>query len=156
MVAGLVATLLTASADAAVVICSTKKGKLSLRTDACKAKETLVPAADLGVTGPAGPQGDPGATGPSGVSGLEVVSELETIIQTGAVTTTVVASCPAGKRVVGGGGEFVPVVGTVLSWEVRESKPVTSEPQGWQYTVLANVNDDYGVRAWAICAAATP
>ena len=150
VVVGVVATLLVASADATVVICSTKKGKLSLRSDACKAKETLVPAADLGVTGP------PGAAGPAGLSGLEVVSDQAAITQTGVVTTTVVANCPSGKHVIGGGGEFVPVVGTVSLWEVRESKPITSDPQGWQYKVLADVNDDYAVRAWAICANVAP
>ena len=75
-----------------------------------------------------------------------------TVQQTGALATTVTASCPGAKRVLGGGGEFVPIVGTVLLWEVRVSKPMTTAPQGWQYSVLADVNDDYGVRAWAICA----
>jgi hypothetical protein len=50
------APLVATTADAAVVICQ-KKNKLKLRVDACTAKETQVPAADLGVTGPAGADG---------------------------------------------------------------------------------------------------
>ncbi|HEX6131070.1 MAG TPA: hypothetical protein VF044_05020 [Actinomycetota bacterium] len=40
-----------APADAAVVICQ-RKNRLKLRVDACKAKETPVPATELGVVGP--------------------------------------------------------------------------------------------------------
>lgn len=62
---------LTRDADAALVIC--KKGKrVSLRETACKRSETLIPASDLGVTGPEGPQGPqglPGVQGPEGPTG---------------------------------------------------------------------------------------
>jgi hypothetical protein len=56
------APLVATTADAAVVICQ-RKNKLKLRVDACKSKETQVPAADLGVVGPAGADGAPGANG---------------------------------------------------------------------------------------------
>ena len=61
----LVGMLAAVEADAALVICQ-KGSKIKLRVDACKTKETLVPATDLGVVGPEGvqgPQGDPGTPG---------------------------------------------------------------------------------------------
>lgn len=61
-------------ADAALVIC--KKGKrVSLRETACKRAETLIPASDLGVTGPPGP---PGQTGQQGIQGPGAIDAFST------------------------------------------------------------------------------
>ncbi len=57
-----------------------------------------------GPQGPAGPQGQPGAPGPSGpagVSGYEIINTIGTLPANG--TVSVVAACPSGKRVPGGG-----------------------------------------------------
>lgn len=160
--------LATSHAGAAVVICSTKKGKLTLRADACKAKETVVDAAELGVAGPKGDEGDqgapgapgtngaPGQPGVPGLSGLEVVTAQTTSIQTGTVSASATASCPAGKKVLGGGGEFVFVAATPTDVRTRSSAPVTTDPQGWRHEITVEVNDDWAVRSYAICADVTP
>lgn len=57
-----------------------------------------------GPEGPPGPQGQPGVPGPSGpagVSGYEIVNTMGTLPTNGSVS--VVATCPSGKRVLGGG-----------------------------------------------------
>jgi hypothetical protein len=56
------------SAQAALVICQ-KGSKIKLRQDACKGKETQVPATELGVTGPAGTNGMDGTNGTNGMDG---------------------------------------------------------------------------------------
>ncbi len=60
LVALLVAVLAT-SADA--VLCRKKSGVLAFRTDACKKRETLVTAEEIGAVGPAGEPGDQGPPG---------------------------------------------------------------------------------------------
>jgi hypothetical protein len=45
--------------EGAIVICK-RRSRIKLREDACKKKETLVDAAELGVTGPPGPAGPAG------------------------------------------------------------------------------------------------
>ena len=150
-----------ASVDAAVVICQ-RKNKLRLRQDTCKAKETQVAASELGVVGPRGPQGDTGPTGDAGqdglpgLSGLEVVTAEGNVIITFSGVSSATASCPVGKSVIGGGVGMGILFGSVSSQAVRESRPVTGDPQGWFGALEANVNDDWGARVWAICATAAP
>src|SRR5262245_8162849 len=64
LIVGLAAACMLAAVDAraALVICQ-KGSKIKLRVDICKAKETQVPAVDLGVVGP---QGEPGIAGAPG------------------------------------------------------------------------------------------
>src|SRR5262245_29026382 len=70
LIAGLavVGMLAAVDAHAALVICQ-KGSKIKLRVDACKGKETLVPATDLGVVGPKGVDGAPGDKGDPGDPG---------------------------------------------------------------------------------------
>jgi len=169
--AGLCAALLTvgglvaggtvvapASADAAVVICQ-RKNKVRLRQDTCKAKETQVAASELGVVGPqgdTGPTGDAGQDGAPGLSGLEVVTAEGNVIITFSGVSSATASCLEGKSVIGGGVGMGALFGSVSSQAVRESRPVTSDPQGWFGALEANVSDDWGARVWAICATVAP
>ena len=60
-----VALVMPLAANAVVVMCK-KKNKITLREAACKTKETLVPATELGMAGPTGPTGPTGDTGPAG------------------------------------------------------------------------------------------
>lgn len=60
-------------AGAVVVLCKKGKKPLKVREDACKGKETQVPATELGATGPQGPQGGQGAPGAQGPAGMPVV-----------------------------------------------------------------------------------
>jgi len=54
-----------------------------------------------GAPGLQGPQGSPGPSGPAGVSGYEIINTMGTLPTNG--TILVVATCPSGKRVLGGG-----------------------------------------------------
>ena len=68
-------------------------------------KPGALPVGGLGPAGPAGPQGPggpQGPAGPDGVAGLEIVHATTAADSDGEKTAT--AACPAGKKVVGGGG----------------------------------------------------
>jgi hypothetical protein len=54
-----------------------------------------------GPPGPPGPQGSPGPIGPAGVGGYEIINTMGMLPTNG--TVSVVATCPSGKRVLGGG-----------------------------------------------------
>ena len=60
------------------------------------------PAGPAGPLGPAGPQGPAGPAGLNGVSGLEIVFATSPVDSLSPKTVT--ATCPGGKKVVGGGG----------------------------------------------------
>ncbi len=111
-----------------------------------------------GLTGPAGlpgPQGPVGPQGPAGiVTGHQVVSTaLSQVTLTGAQSTTAAASCPIGKRVVGGGYETTggPAI-----------HPVSMHPQtvsSWTVTLRVSQPEisatTFGFRVYAVCATAT-
>ena len=62
------------------------------------------PQGPEGPVGPQGPEGPAGADGVDGVSGYEVVSKvLLGPLAAGEATGDIVANCPAGKKVLGGG-----------------------------------------------------
>ena len=71
-------------------------------------KPGALPVGGQGPAGPAGPQGPGGPQGPAGqngVAGLEIVHATTAADSDGEKTAT--AACPAGKKVVGGGGYAV-------------------------------------------------
>jgi hypothetical protein len=124
------------------------------------------PGADgaTGAAGPAGPAGAAGAAGQNGaqgapgLSGVQIVqTDAPTVITGLASSATATASCPAGKKVLGGGVEFVQLApGTITSAPVVEAtKPVSTEPQGWTGTLRAGATEDWTARVYAICASAT-
>jgi hypothetical protein len=94
--------------------------------------------------GPKGDKGDKGDTGAVGVSGLELV-ESSTSSSTGDVKQGV-ASCPAGKRVLGGGGR---APSTVAIWMSRPADNGTQWIAGGR-----EVSDSgsWAMTAWAVCA----
>lgn len=149
------------AADAAVVICK-RKNKLKLRETACTSKEEPVDAAELGVTGPegpegpVGPQGSEGPAGAPGLSGVEVVTADGPFVITFSGVSAATASCPAGKSVIGGGVGMGQLFGSISTQQVRESRPVTTSPQGWYGELEANVSDDWQTRVFAVCATTTP
>ncbi len=170
---GMVATLAIAgTADAAVMCIKTKKGAakegapIKLRATACLATEVEVDPVALGLQGPPGAdgaqgtqglQGDQGLQGVPGLSGLEVITAQGTVVITASGTSTATASCSGGKKVLGGGSSFVSIAGGSLTAQrIDESKPVTTEPQGWTVSMTASVSDDWRVDAHAICATVAP
>lgn len=166
IVAAMVAGVMAADAEA-LVLCapvSKKTGQiregapLRLRT-ACTAKEQQVDPDATGLRGPqgtAGTPGDPGTPGAPGLSDIEVVSQDGSAIISGYGTSSATASCPAGKKAVAGGHDFTALgPWTVYPWVV-ESRPVTSEPQGWTAAGSGQASDDWWIRTYVVCANATP
>ena len=101
LVVVLVALAISAPANAAV-LCANPSGSVLLRA-ACKASEQRVDPVALGLQGPAG------------VSGYEVVSKR--FESTAGVDNAIVhfgafAACPAGKKLLGGGGNATWVDGS--------------------------------------------
>ena len=110
-----------------------------------------------GQQGPAGPVGPQGPAGPAGPQGANGVSGHEIVFATSALDNdeekNIVATCPAGKKVVGGGGyafnlTYPDDVAIVASFPVNSSS--------WR--VVAQETDPYApgwlLRTYAICATA--
>ncbi len=125
------------------------------------------PQGDQGVAGPQGPQGAQGiqgvtgATGPQGPQGLAgALSGYEivwTIVYKDDYVDQAIASCPAGKRVVGGGE-------TTTGATVRQSGPVwhgdisgRTDGDGWLVRVDWHLIEAAysSVQVWAVCADAS-
>ena len=101
------------------------------------------------IQGPAGPAGPAGPQGSPGVSGYEVVAVQQMNTSN---TLTVQASCPAGKRVLGGGAEVLGSI-TVGTSVLRQSGP-TPDNAGWKaFFVDFNAEPNtFGLKVSAICA----
>ena len=68
-------------------------------------KAGQLPAGPQGAAGPQGPKGDKGDTGSSGISGYQRVVGAGPVLNAGEHATAT-ASCPAGKKVLGGSASF--------------------------------------------------
>ena len=105
-----------------------------------------------GPPGPAGPRGVPGPKGAPGVSGLERVDASTS--SSSANSKSVVATCPSGKRVIGGGAQATGSGANKVSinqnfpdsagnkWNAQAVE-VVSTGQSWQlqsYALCANVS----------------
>jgi hypothetical protein len=116
-------------------------------------KPGQLPRGERGAQGPAGPQGgagpkgDTGAPGAPGVSGYEIATASASLAAGN--TKTVVATCPTGKTVLGGGYSGV---GNLL--DTSESHPAGPVPVVNQWVVTAkNVEISSTVLlVYAICA----
>lgn len=110
-----------------------------------------------GLQGPPGRQGDPGPPGaPGGVSGLERVAVMSAINSDN--LKEVVADCPAGKSVTGGGYFIGGPYGEIV---VQRSEPRLS-PTGWLVTAAemgtgtgGGTDQDWYIVATALCVNAT-
>ena len=117
-----------------------------------KVKNGTLKAADFGAgqlpAGPQGPKGDPGAQGPKGDagpagSGYQIVTNVDTLAPGSGLH--LVATCPAGKKVLGGGFSS----GENLAME--RSIPANNGT-AWDIFVNDTDNMGQGVAVWAICA----
>jgi hypothetical protein len=118
-----------------------------------------------GSPGPQGPKGETGATGNAGPPGLSGVEILQSSSAGGSDSSkTAIASCPAGKMVIGTGYDLVgaKTAGTLFPNEeldviVDSVVPAfNAQPQLWQVFVQAfedaPTNSSWSVIAYAICA----
>lgn len=116
-----------------------------------------------GPTGPTGPKGDTGAAGPIGLTGLTGAPGLANLSVTSSdgpdTSSTLVehqTNCPAGKKVVGGGGLINGgVEGGNPVVVIRRSYPVTYPDEGWivQAAETTPTSSTWSITVQAVCAA---
>jgi hypothetical protein len=121
------------------------------------------PKGSKGDKGPKGDKGDKGATGPAGVSGYEVVNQTfkEVFIENSGsprgLSEVKTVSCPAGKRVIGGGSDL----GTnpTQNGQQRQVTISLNGPNGtgtgWSVQLFNNsttIDTSIDLRVYAICA----
>ena len=118
-------------------------------TAQCKSGETALtwnqsgPQGPSGETGPAGPQGPQGPPGPASSPGYQTTSSGVVAVHALA-SVTALATCPAGKRAIGGGF-------TKSSVEINGSEPYYLNG-GWLVRATGPALFDGWVEAYAICA----
>lgn len=102
-----------------------------------------------GIAGVKGDKGDTGATGARGLTGAQGVAGLAGIQRVSITANVDVArvSCPAGKKVLGG-GYIAPSNGSIL---VQQSYP--SSDDAWTVVVKNTGSARTNFEAWAVCAA---
>ena len=111
------------------------------------------PAGATGATGPQGPTGATGATGPAGpaggVTGYQQVEVARAVTLGVGGAENVEATCPSGKKAIGGGADINPL-GRVV---VQRSAPFV-DGTGWQviYMNTNNVSASTTIYAIAVCA----
>jgi hypothetical protein len=133
-----------------------KNGSLQSKDLSAKARAALKGAAGpqgaQGPAGPAGPSGAQGAAGAPGVSGRDVV--VETTPTNSDAEKTALATCPDGKRVIGGGANVFP--NDVDDVVVREAFPSSATGFYVEAQEIGAVADNWQVAAYAICATVAP
>jgi hypothetical protein len=108
----------------------------------------------IGAAGPAGPQGakgDKGDAGTSGISNIEIVNgSSANNTSTGLKTAT--ATCPSGKKAIGGGAE----IQSSPIYPITVNKPLT-DLSGWTASGYKETASGafWGVVAYAVCATVT-
>lgn len=121
------------------------------------------PKGSKGDKGPKGDKGDKGATGPAGVSGYEVVNQTfkEVFIENSGsprgLSEVKTVTCPAGKRVIGGGSDL----GTNAAQNGQQRQVTVSlngpngTGTGWSVQLFNNsttIDTSIDLRVYAICA----
>jgi hypothetical protein len=102
------------------------------------------PPGSPGPPGPQGATGPPGPVGPPGTSGYEIVEKTSDWYPTGPEDEQleVIARCPDGKRVTGGGSWLKNPGGAA---DIKRSM-ATDDGRGWVVFALASSNDPTGQR----------
>ena len=107
------------------------------------------PQGSQGPQGPKGDKGDKGDQGLPGLSGYEQVEKIQSFNLNNGQGDHLTASCPNGKKVIGGGG-------AVSDFTYRGSEPDPNSPAtGWtsNFQNGTGAPDSDFVTTWAICAA---
>ena len=102
-----------------------------------------------GPPGPAGPRGVPGPKGAPGVSGLERVDASTS--SSSANSKSVVATCPSGKRVIGGGAQATGSGANKVS--INQNFPDSSGNK-WnaQAVEVGSTGQSWQLQSYALCA----
>jgi len=100
--------------------------------------------------GPEGPKGDPGPPGPPGLSGHEIVV-IENKV-TAAYLNAATATCPAGKKVLGGGGQIVSGTTSASDGPFLWRSFPTTTGDGWTVAQARSSRGTWTLRAYAVCA----
>lgn len=169
--ASLVLLTIGAARASADVLCQHPSGTIRVR-EVCQNNETLLDPAALGLVGPQGPAGAAGPAGPTGpagpagpaggVAGYEIVTS-DTAMQN--VDEQIgVATCPAGKRILGGGSfvfnDTTPISGDHSLVVTGESHPFPGFPSAsldsWRVRAvrLPPAISSWHMRIFAVCAPA--
>jgi hypothetical protein len=136
-----------------------KNGSLQSKDLSADARAALAgatgPQGSQGPAGPAGPKGADGAPGPAGAPG---VSGRQVVVVSTATNSdaekTALATCPAGKQVIGGGANVFP--NDVDDVVVREAYPSSGTGFRVEAQELGAVADNWQVASYAICATVAP
>ena len=133
----------TATAAKLVTGKQIKNGSIGMSDLSSKAKRAL-----KGNAGPRGPQGVPGPPGPTVVGQSTIVQSAQVPFGPTDIVQYAIAYCPAGHRVVSGGGV------SISDEQLAASMP-TAARDGWG-VIGIDLSDDGGeyVEAYAICAPA--
>jgi len=148
---------------AAVMLPKNSVGAPQIRNDAvtaAKVRDGSLSLLDLGasarraLTGPAGAPGAPGPKGDPGVGGVEIVQASSPFFSGDDRTVTV--DCPAGKRVIGGGGG---AWGRAMIWITKGIALTASHPlddDTWLAAAheIVPTDEEWFLRVAAVCVAA--
>ena len=114
------------------------------------------PPGPPGPPGPAGAKGDRGEKGDPGLSGLELTKQESGVNSNS--PKTLAAPCPAGKRIIAGGGriptpEFISGNLATQPLTITESVP-SEDGRSWRVRAFetASTSDTWVLEAWALCA----
>jgi hypothetical protein len=101
-----------------------------------------------GDSGAKGDKGDPGTPGTPGLSEVELVSAAS-VNNTATGLKTVTVSCPAGKKVIGGGAE----IQSSPAFPITVDRPA-ADLSGWTASGIKDTASGafWGVADYAICA----
>lgn len=129
--------------DSAITTAKVKNGTLTLKdfraSERSKLKGATGPVGATGATGATGPTGAIGPTGASGTANLGVV-QSPTVTVAAYDSGTVIAYCPAGKKVTGGG--------YFSSIAIAASSSPNATANAWG-VVINNFDNSIPVDVWA-------
>jgi hypothetical protein len=118
-------------------------------TTNCSSGETSL---NWNVTGPPGSPGPPGPPGPAGVSGYEIVTQ-EQQDNSFAFFGGQSASCPTGKKVLGGGASALTADGAVQGgYEVLQEYPAGDSGWAAVFNIANRLGTSFILTTYAICA----